>query len=291
MVIIDNGYDALLKSNFDLYKTTYFDLQKEVKTWYNEDLKLFDTRNKYSPRENENLVKKATGLISNFFYAYKVGDSFLLMDGYNRLLSDVGILNIDTPVYLKVLTSELSDSQLMSVMFSLNAWKLSKSGGDDSQFRVNNFLDRGFRLFLYKKFDIEIVERQRYHYDADILDEYFRNEYESCGYFNYNIDFLFILFKNERIVDDFKHILEINNYDDTVTPVLFKHYDKFFQGYIRFLNRRRLKGDMSEHRFETYLEVLKKDSKFFKKLQGMSWTDSTRKNIFSFFDRIEKNMV
>ena len=70
----------------------------------------------------------------------------------------------------------------------------------------------------------------------------------------------------------------------------FPHYDTFFEGFIRFLSRRRLANDLTDHEFSHYLDLLKADAKFFKKLQGMSWTDSTRQNVYKFFNKIEKDL-
>ncbi len=290
MVRIHYAYDELLKSNYELYSIKFSELQTEVKSWYKEDLKRFDERLKLTYKmDDTNSIAKLSGIVSNYFYAYKNNDGkMLLMDGYNRLLSDIGSLPLDPIVYIKVLTDDLSDSRLMSIMFTLNAWKLSKSGSSDSKFNANNFLDRGFRLFLYSKFDILLHERKRNHDDMDILDEYFHNENEHVAYFNYVLSDLFVLFQNEKIIEDFKHILKHNEYTEETNP--FIHYDTFFRGYIRFLSRRRLSNDMGEHFLETYLDMLKADKKFFSKLQGMSWTDSTRKNIFLFFDKIEKDL-
>jgi hypothetical protein len=295
---IDSIFDSILKVNVDLYSYSYFELRAEVKTWYNGvDLSLFDRRTKYSISEKDgdkNLINKISGIISNYFYAYKdKSGKMYLLDGYNRLLSDFGNLDIDTTVYLKVITEEdeeFTSGKLMSIMFILNGWKLSKNGSDDMKFWIDNFLDRGFKLFLYTKFGIIINERKR-HDDIDILDEYFRDESESVAYFNYNSAELFLLFKQERIIEDFKHILRHNDYDDDFRDdKIFNNYNYFLQGYVRFISRRRLKNDFSEHLFETYLDILKADKKFFSKLKTMCGNDSTRKNIFLFFDKIEKNL-
>lgn len=298
MKIIETIYDEILKVNIDLCSYKYSTLREEVKSWYKDvDLSLFDRRNEYSFNkrdESKYIINKISGLISNYFYAYKDKDGkMFLLDGYNRLLSDYGDIDIDPTVYLKVIYEEdITDGKLMGIMFTLNAWKLSKNGSEDSQFHITNFLDRGFKLFLYTKFNILISKRLRYHDDIKVLDEYFRRECESVAYFNYNIDELFFLFKQENIIKDFKHILKSNDYDDTIKDDenIFPHYDTFLQGYTRFLSRRRLIGDLSEYLFDTYLTMLKADKKFFNKLKGMSGNDSTRKNVFLFFDKIEQNL-
>lgn len=290
---IDTAYDELLKSNYELYSVKFSDLQKEARSWYKDvDTSEFDCRTKYS-LEDENAkytVMKISGIASNHFYAYKdQNGKMLLMDGFNRLLTNYGDLPVDPIVYIKVLTDDLSDAKLMNIMFRLNMWKISKSGQDDSEFWTSNFLDRGFRLFMFTKFDIVLKERHGIGYygrnDMNALDHYFRNE-SIAVYFKRRLPELFKLFGNERIVDDFKEILKIHDYEEAP----FKNYDTFEEGFIRFLARRRLVDDFSEHKFETYIKLLEDDKKFFKKLQGMSGNDSTRKNVYEFFKNIEKDL-
>lgn len=295
---VDSVNDAILGVKVDLVSYEFLELKEEVKSWYKDyDLSLFDTRNEYpiayKGKNNELIVNKISGIISNYFYAYKdsKGKMFLL-DGYNRLLSNYGeITEVNPTVYVKVINDgDLPDNKLMSIMFSLNAWKLSTNGRDDSQFNIGNFLDRGFRLFLYTKFGI-ILNRRIHHDDIKVLDEYFRDESESVSYFNYGIDNLFRLFKQSNVIADFKEILKSNDYDTKEkNELIFPNYKHFLGGYVRFLSRRRLKGDVSEHLFDTYLNILKEDKKFFTKLKGMSGTDSTRKNIFLFFNKIEDTL-
>lgn len=52
-----------------------------------------------------------------------------------------------------------------------------------------------------------------------------------------------------------------------------------------FLARKRVSGDSSEYDFKDFLEKLYADKKFYKKLITMSGNDSTRKNIFNFFEK------
>ena len=68
-------------------------------------------------------------------------------------------------------------------------------------------------------------------------------------------------------------------------------YDTFLEGFVMFLSWRRVNGDTGEYKFKTYLDELKKDSKFFKKLQGMSWADSTRKNVYKWFMNTNKRGI
>lgn len=287
---IDSAYDDLLKSNYDLFVVNFSDLQTEVRSWYKDvDMKAFDNRTKYDTGRDETTYSllKISGIASNHFYAYKEQNGKMhLMDGFNRLLTDYGKLPVDPIVYIKVLTDDLSDNRLMNIMFRLNMWKIARDGSINSQFRTSNFLDRGFRLFIKTKFGITIQDR-RGHDDMSVLDEYFRDESKQACYFSHRLPQLFKLFMNVRIVDDFKEIVNCNAYDE----MEFKHFDTFFEGFIRFLSRRRLVDDANDHKFETYLTLLKNDKKFFNKLQGMSWTDSSRQNVYSFFDKIEEDLV
>lgn len=59
----------------------------------------------------------------------------------------------------------------------------------------------------------------------------------------------------------------------------------FINGFIMFLARKRVSGDSSEYDFNDFLNKLYDDKKFYKKLITMSGNDSTRKNIFNFFEK------
>lgn len=297
---IDSDYDELLKSNYDLFAVRFSDLKKEVKSWYSDlDLKDYDCRSKYEMdvKSNNNITMlKVCGIASTQFYAYMSEDGTMyLMDGFSRLLTDYGTFKADPIVYLKVLKGDLPDNKLMDIMFRLNVWKISSNGGSVNNFTIRNFLDRGFRLFLKSKFNIVLVDRFR-HDDIEIINQYFKDENSSVGYFNYDVMELFKIFSNECIIEDFKEIIagntysEFSSYNRTETDINttpFSNYKLFLEGYAKFLSRRRLHGDTTEHKLETYLDILKTDKKFFKKIQGMSGNDSTRINIFNFFYGIE----
>jgi hypothetical protein len=177
----------------------------------------------------------------------------------------------------------------MEIMLYLNLWKLHAEYS--FKFRTFEFLDRGMRLFLNKKYGINIYyekdhnKRLRDESDFYVLDHYFRSESEmSC---QYNLEFMDVkkLLSNENIIVDIKEIIKANDYPEK----LFNNYDEFVKGFVRFLSRRRLAGDTSKHEFSTYLCFLKRD-KFYNKLQKMSWTDSTRKNVYKFFKAIEQEL-
>ena len=195
----------------------------------------------------------------------------------------------DTIVYLKLIVSPLEEHKIMSIMFYLNMWKLA---GDKSRFNTHDFFDRGMRLLLQKKFGIYVYtyfshadsynKRTRDNRDFDMLDKYFCDEKEWVGYFKYGYGDVKKLMSNKRIVDDLRQIVKENSFREKPFP----HYDTFLEGFIMFLSRRRVEGNEEDIKFETYLEYLKAD-KFFKKLQKMSWTDSTRKAVFRFYHQFE----
>jgi hypothetical protein len=284
--LVDSSFDEMLGSSYELYAFRFSHLQQEVKSWYIDvDIKAFDNRNEYlhhgGTRDSIYTIMKFSGVVSNNFYAYRdQNGKMYLMDGYNRLLTSYGNLPFDTTVYLKVLTSKIPDNKLMSIMFILNMWKLSNSGNGDTTFKVKNYLDRGFRLFMKSVFKLEITKHNMY-----ALDKYFREE-SIADYYNYDLDELYILFKSEKVIDDFKEIVRVSNLEEKP----FNNFDTFKDGFGRFLSRRRLKGDVSDHKFEDYLDKLKSD-KLFKKLPTMSGNDSTRKNVYEFFRNIEKSLV
>jgi len=289
MDLIHTGYDTILKSNYELYSIQLSDLKVLARSWYGDlDLKEFDDRHIRSTNDNALVQMKLTGIVSNYFFAYREDDRYYLMDGFNRLFTDYGQTDIDTPVYLKVLTDSLKDHWLMYIMFMFNMWKL-KTNAYHHRFNIVDFMDRGFRLFLYSKFNIKFDQYNDYHtrkrknQDLHELDRYFRKENHDYGLHEYEYNELGIIFSNVRIVDDIREIVEINNYLEEP----FKHYEAFFRGFMYYVSERRVNGDVREYKFQTYVDLLLKDKKFHKKLQGMSWTDSTRKNICKFYRLLE----
>ena len=288
---IDEGFDTILKSNYELYSVNLFELRDLAKSWYGGvDFNQFDNRQFKEDEQYQNQYNqmKKSGIISNYFFAYREDEHYYLMDGFNRLFTDYGQIKVDCPVYLKVLTDKLPDNHLMWIMFNLNMWKLSSHMGE---FRIHDFLDRGFRLFLYSKFGIKFynhrgyddyqlgIKRERNEDDINVLDKYFVRERDYAGYFKLDIDELAVLFSRKNIVNDIKEIINSNNYLEKP----FNNYEDFLHGFIMFMTEMRIKGDDGEYKFQTYLDKLYEDKKFFKKLQGMCGNDSTRKNIYYFF--------
>lgn len=289
MKLVDSNYDPILKSNYDLFSIQLSELKKLAKSWYPDvNLKDFDDRHLRSSDEQDLVQMKLTGLASNYFFAYCEDGRYYLMDGFNRLFTEYGQTDIDPPVYLKVLTSSLKDHWLMYIMYMFNMWKL-KTSSFHHRFDIVGFMDRGFRLFLYSKFNIlfdqndDYQSRTRKNTDLNELDLYFKKESYDYGIHKYDYSQLAVLFHNERIIEDIREIVKYNDYKEQP----FKHYETFFRGFMMYLSERRLKGDMREHKFQTYIDLLQKDTKFYKKLQGMSWTDSTRKNVCKFYRLIE----
>jgi hypothetical protein len=283
---LETTFDDLLNCKYSLYSVKYSELRDIVKSWYDGyNLKDFDNRYTSNPRYDIDFkVMRKSGLLTNLFYAYKEDNKFYLLDGFNRLLTDYGELDKDTTVYIKIIEDKLEDYQLMSLMFNLNLWKLYNQKYH-SGFSLTDFLDRGFRLLLETKFNITLYfydtyqTRLRNKNDLDLLDHYFRDENELWDAHKYDYKYVARLFLNKNIINDFKDLLLSNNY---LEPV-FKNFHMFLEGYARFLSRRRLDSDDTQYKFADFLDLLYKDKTFFKKLQGMSGNDSTRKNIYKFF--------
>jgi hypothetical protein len=287
MVKLETNFDDLLGCNYSLYSAKHSDLKKEVESWY-KDVNLKDFNNKAIDNLRYNIdykVIRKAGLLSNLFYAYKENDKFYLLDGFSRLLTDYGDLDKDTIVYIKIIEDKLENHKLMSLMFNLNLWKLyhKNYGG----FTLRDFLDRGFRLFLKSRFNIELYNRKtydtrlRYADDEHLLEHYFINERDFSAEFKYDYKHVAHLFLNKNIINDFKDLIETNNYLEEP----FRNYTMFLEGYARFLSWKRIKNDETNYKFKDFLELLYKDKKFFTKLQGMSGNDSTRKNIYKFFEQ------
>lgn len=289
---IHESYDSILKANFELHAVQLGELRALVKSWYDVDFDEFDSRHEHSKKGEFTTIIKQTGVVCNYFFALVEDNEYYLLDGFNRLLTTYGEMEDNHVVYLKLITSKLEDHHLMSIMHTLNLWKLSGRDHYRDGFNTKNYLDRGFRLLLHKKFGIDLYNEEDYRKrkqeksDFSALDYYFNNESEMAHYFKCDYKEIQKLLSQKQIINDFREVLKNNKYkqDDH-----FNHYDTFFHGFIMFVTRRRLCGDESEYKFKTYLDILKND-KFFKKLQNMSWTDSTRKNVYKFFNKIEEEM-
>lgn len=286
---IDSGYDTLLGSNFELHKTQLSELKFLTKSWYpNTNFDEFDNRYRRGDRdrgEGNFIEMKKAGLTSNYFFAYKEDDKYYLLDGFNRLFTDYGVIDFDCPVYVKLLTDKLSDSKIIKIMFHLNMWKLQGDG--HANFKPDNFFDRGFRLLLSKKFNIDLYFNQDSEYkkrirnnnDFYVLHHYFRRESSYSDSFAFSLSQLATLLENEKFLTDIRELIDANNYLEKP----FKNYDYFLNGYAMFLSWRRVLGDTGEHKFKTYMNLLEQDKKLFKKLPTMSGTDSTRINVYNFF--------
>lgn len=292
--IIDSGYDNFIKSEYVTYSINYQDLIEIVKSWYpNENFDNFDIKssNQHSRNDVNVMLQKKIGIITNIFLAYNENSSYFLLDGFKRLLSSYQTIDIDSPVYLKVLTSELSDSKLMSLMLELNAWKILDRSGSDI---ASNLFDRGWMLFLKYKFKLNVyhgnadsyAERIKYVTDIEILSAYCKNERESVGYFNLDLIELRQLFNNKQIIDDLNELFTINNWVKSANE--FHNQDDFILGYAMFLSRERLKNNENNLPYEYFLSCFKKNTKVFKKITNMSGTDSTRKNIYNFYENCPK---
>lgn len=279
---IDSSFDPILNCNYDLCKSTLNDFKVLAKSWYDIDFNDFDNRIKwYSIDENSIIETKKSGLLCNYLFAYKEDNRFYLIDGFNRLFTTYAELEENPIVYIKVITDKLEDHQLMHIMFKLNMWKIYGTV-KTSEYSISNFFDRGFKLFLHSKFNIKFNDRKGpYESDIRMLDYYFRRERESVDYFKFGLSDVSKLFSNKQIVNDIRQITAVNQYDEP----LFRNFDSFFKGFIMYLSRKRVSGDTEEYNFEYFLNHLYEDKKFYKKLVGMSGNDSTRKNIYKFYEK------
>jgi hypothetical protein len=65
---VEKGYDSLLKANYDLVALQLSELKELAKSWYeNIDFSNFDNRKENKRYEEEYVVMKRAGLMSNFF--------------------------------------------------------------------------------------------------------------------------------------------------------------------------------------------------------------------------------
>lgn len=295
MNLIESNFDNILDAGYELYSTTLLELKKEATSWYSGiDFEKFD--NRWQGRNNFEagaIEMKLSGLLCNLFFAYKNNGKLYLMDGFNRLFTNYGKVSDDTVVYIKIVTTQLQDHELMLAMYRLNMWKLYGSHMAYGGFQIKDFLDRGFRLFLHTKFGIDLYNRPesspeyekrlRNDSDIDVLDYYFRNESEMSDSFKTSYEGVRILMGGANIINDFKAIIDANNY----LKAPFKNYIYFLRGFAMYLAYLRYTGITKQYTFDYFLELLYADKSFFKKLQGMSGTDSTRKNIYHFYRNLK----
>lgn len=291
MTLLESNFDTVIKADYELYSVKLSDLKQLALSWYEgTDLKYFDRRHLNGRDvQTETLQMKLSGVTCNFFFAYKENGRFFLLDGFNRLFTDYGDIMSNPTVYIKVITSELKDHELMLAMYRLNMWKLYGSMYAYGGFQVRDYFDRGFRLLLHSKFGIDLYEqpssmpeyanRIRSNSDINIIEYYFVNENESTDSFKTSYTGVMVLMGNENIVNDLKAIIDGNDYLENP----FTNYSTFLRGFAMYLAYLRYKGNTEHYRFDFFLEKLYANKPFFKKLQGMSNTDSTRKNIFRFY--------
>lgn len=295
---IDTEFDKFLNVEYDLIKFTYKELQSTAKEWYKGiDLDKFDNRIKRPEDNVDYLVMKYSGLISNYFYAYEEDGKFYLLDGFNRLFTHYGNIDVDGIVYLKLIKTKLSDHKIMKLILMLNLWKL-KTHKIDS-FNVTDFFDRGVNLLLSAKFDINLYNTRNLPYneslksdsDAKTLDKYFTRETSYSDYYKFSYSEIIILLSHENVINDFKEIVKINTFNKYKDKHLFKNYNMFVDGFIMYLAYLRLKGYSNSINFNFFLEKLKEDKKFYKKLPTMAGNESTRKNIYNFYRSFDNELL
>jgi len=286
--LLHTGYDEHFSIDYNLYYFKYEDLKNIVSSWYSDiDLSKFDdTANSFKNDESMNVIKIA-GVVTNLFYAYKENNKYYLLDGFNRLLTNYGFIDGNQPVYIKIITTKMKDHELMNIMFHFNLWKLNKG--------IKDFFDRGMRLFLAKKFNINIYsygrhlnnsgelwnQRKKNKDDFSILEKYLSNE-TYTSYFRLLYKDMKKIFINPQIINDLREIINANSYREEP----FNNYHRFVDGYAMYLSRLRLKDDCKKQPFNHYLLLLEKDKKFLNKLQKMSWTDRTRQAVFDWFEKL-----
>lgn len=287
---LETAKDDILDVEYDLYSMTFKELKDIMHNEYKDiNFSDFNEDSKYNRDSAYETIIKSSGIICNYFFIYKEGYNYYLLDGFNRLFTKEMNIPDDQVVYVKEITSKLEDNKLMTIMFNFNLWKLSQG---HREYDTKKFFDRGFRLLLYKKYGITIHVNEnykpniRFKNDFVVLQDYFMGEkYEWTSHYGYAN--LKKIFANSQIINDIKQIIKINDY---LEPP-FKNYYRFVSGFIMYLNRERVRGSEKIYIFNDYLEELKTD-KFFKNLQKRSWTDSTRKAVFRYFnDKYEQEKV
>ena len=129
MNLIESNFDNILDAGYKFYSTTLLELKKEATSWYSGiDFEKFDNRWQGRNDFEAGVIEmKLSGLLCNLFFAYKSNDKLYLMDGFNRLFTNYGKVSDETIVYLKVITTQLPDHELMLAMAMKNQIKLQKN--------------------------------------------------------------------------------------------------------------------------------------------------------------------
>jgi hypothetical protein len=289
MKLIDEGYDSILDVEYELRSGTMLELKNDFKD-YTSGLSLenFDRSSQDKLDEREYKIIKDSAIISNYFYAYRDHTKLFLVDGFSRLFVKQNLIDDNAIVYLKVIKGPITNNKLMRIMTLLNLWKLSSNTNRETNIKL--FFDRGFRLLLFKLYGLTFQKFKcidsKHHWgdknDLDIIQWYFIKEFDTT-YYHYEFNQTLQLLTNAKFIDDLTEILKVNSYD----LVPFNNFEDFFNGFMTFLARNRLRGNMSEIKFETYLQLLKQDTKYFNALQKMCGNDMTRRNIFKWFKQFE----
>lgn len=284
---IEKGFDPLINSEYLMYAIPLHKIKVEAMSWYGEGFNFmnFDNRRvKYENEKSKAFEIKQAGILCNIIFAYAEDGKYYLLDGFNRLFTDYAEIELNPIVYVKILTTRLADHKLMEIMFKLNLWKLYSA--DTQKFRLNDFLDRGFRLLMKSKFNIEIYNFENYHErlknrnDIEVLEKYFVREVDFADSFKHEYNEVRKLLSHPNVVTDFRNIIKANDYLESP----FSNYHMFVNGYIYFLSHLRLNGNQRDNlTIDFFIDKLYANKKFFTKLKSMAGNEFTRKNIYKFF--------
>lgn len=184
---IDEYYeiDNEPEKNKRIRETRIYDMwneTKEIRLEREENDKYYDERHNYFFNKERKLKSESNqkfiyenstennfiSLYSEYFDGKKFDGKFYLLDGYRRLLFNFNLFerNTNKDVYVKIYTNTTTDQDIMKLMFNFNMWKIPQG--------VDEWFDRGWRLFIYMRLGIEFTQQHFYHLDRYVGDYYIK---------------------------------------------------------------------------------------------------------------------
>lgn len=198
--IIDKVKDQVLNTEYNLCCVNAIELSKYLKE-KNPNYNKYNFQNK-TTSEND-FLNSGLYEYQNFFLYRKDGE-YKLLDGFRRLLWHDNIPDRD--IHVRVY-EDLSDSELIKLMISLNNFKFFSKNQE--------YYDRGFAMFLDSFFDLDITENFK------IFDDYMsfyklKNGYgvgsKAIKYEGEDVAIKVIEFlTSEHFISDFKFVIDFKN--------------------------------------------------------------------------------
>lgn len=286
--IVDKNFDDLFKVNYTLYKYDYNTL---VSLFLNNpiykdvDLASFDTKSKYN-KSHSDITNKISGIASSIFYGFNDNGNVFLLDGYKRLFTLLEeTKDINLIIYIKVFDGPIPNSTLFKMLYTMNSWKLSDN---NYSYTLRDFFDRGFRLFVYVKFNINMdfeYNRENPSF-SEMLFSYF-TDVRYDGGFHYKTNEFKTTISKETFIDDLYEMGEIAK-----LPLdEFKNRKILIEETLGFMSYLRNCGYTGKLTYQMFEDKVKEDKKFFAKLVKMYGNEATNKSILNFLFKLKPEFI